>query len=116
MLGTVDRTRVAALLEALAAGDGERLLAEVETLAGFSPDWASVLEALAAALHRIQVRQLVPGAAAEVEGLDEDALASALRPETVQLWYQMALTGGRDLPLAAGPRGGVGMRGPAARP
>ena len=60
MLGSVDRTRVGTLLAALAAGDGAQLMAEVATLADFSPDWSSVLDALADALHRIQVRQLVP--------------------------------------------------------
>src|SRR5690606_10377623 len=111
MLGTVDRTRVGALLDALAAGDGERLLAEVETLAGFSPDWGSVLDALAEALHRIQVRQLVPGMAPDVEpeGVGVDALASAVRAEVVQLWYQMALTARRDLPLAPSARAGFEM-------
>ncbi len=111
MLGTVDRTRVGALLDALAEGDGERLLAEVETLAGFSPDWGGVLDALAEALHRIQVRQLVPGVAldADSEGVDVDALAAALRAEVVQLWYQMALTARRDLPLAPSARAGFEM-------
>lgn len=41
MLGTVDRTRVGALLDALANADGERLLAEVGTLAEFSPTGAA---------------------------------------------------------------------------
>ncbi|WP_058835202.1 DNA polymerase III subunit gamma/tau [Luteimonas abyssi] len=109
MLGTVDRTRVGALLDALAAGDGERLLAEVATLAEFSPDWGAVLDALADALHRVQIRQLVPGAALEPEGLDLDALADALRPEVVQLWYQMALDGRREMPLAPAPRTGFEM-------
>ncbi len=109
MLGTVDRTRVGAVLNALAEGDGERLLAEVATLAEFSPDWSSVLDALADALHRIQVRQLVPGATVEADGVDVDALAARLRAEVVQLWYQMALNGRRDLPLAPSPRAGFEM-------
>ena len=109
MLGTVDRTRVSALLDALATGDGQALLAEVETLAGFSPDWGSVLDAMAEALHRIQVRQLVPGSVVEADGVDVDGLATSLRPEVVQLWYQMALTGRRDLPLAPSPRSGFEM-------
>ena len=106
MLGTVDRTQVGAMLEALAEGDGERLLQVVAALADFSPDWDGVLEALAEALHRIQVRQLVPGAGQDGEGVDADRFASQLRPEVVQLWYQMALGGRRDLPLGAqaGPR------------
>ncbi|MBH1676396.1 DNA polymerase III subunit gamma/tau [Stenotrophomonas maltophilia] len=108
MLGTVDRTQVAAMLDALADGDGPRLLQVVAALAEFSPDWSGVLEALAEGLHRIQVQQLVPGAAV-AEGLDAAAFAERLRPEVVQLWYQMALNGRRDLPMAPSPRAGVEM-------
>src|SRR5690606_37649976 len=39
MLGSVDRTQVAALLQALSQEDGAALMATVEVLAGFSPDW-----------------------------------------------------------------------------
>ncbi|OBU66495.1 DNA polymerase III subunit gamma/tau [Stenotrophomonas maltophilia] len=109
MLGTVDRTQVAAMLDALAEGDGQRLLQVVAALAEFSPDWNGVLEALAEGLHRIQVQQLVPGAAAAAEGLDAAAFAQRLRPEVVQLWYQMAVNGRRDLPLAPSPRAGFEM-------
>jgi DNA polymerase-3 subunit gamma/tau len=109
MLGTVDRARVGELLAALAHGDGAALLAEVGALAEFSPDWNGVLDALADALHRVQVRQLVPDAPVEGDGVDVDALAAALRPEVVQLWYQMALNGRRDLPLAPSPRAGFEM-------
>jgi len=109
MLGTVDRTQVAAMLDALAEGDGPRLLQVVAALAEFSPDWSGVLEALAEGLHRIQVQQLVPGAAAVAEGLDATVFAERLRPEVVQLWYQMALNGRRDLPLAPSPRAGFEM-------
>jgi len=109
MLGSVDRTQVAALLDALADGDGARLLQVVATLAGFAPDWGNVLEALAEALHRIQVRQLVPGAAQDDEGIAVDAYAPRLRPEVVQLWYQMAVNGRRDLDLAPSPRVGFEM-------
>ena len=108
MLGTVDRTRVDALMAALAEGDGDALLAEVDALAEFSPDWGAVLEALAASLHRVQVRQLVPAAAGDGDTV-LDGLAGRLRPEVVQLWYQMALNGRRDLPLAPGPRAGFEM-------
>ncbi|MBS0462364.1 MAG: DNA polymerase III subunit gamma/tau, partial [Proteobacteria bacterium] len=110
MLGSVDRQRVDALLVALAAGDGTALLREVETLAGFSPDFAQVLDALAASLHRISLRQLVPGiAAAEDDGVEIATLAVQVTPELVQLWYQMAIAGRRDLPLAPSPRTGIEM-------
>ncbi len=109
MLGTVDRTRVGALLDALGSGDGDALLAEVAELAEFSPDWGSVLDAFADALHRVQVRQLVPNATIETDGVDVETLAATLRPEVVQLWYQMALSGRRDLHLAPSPRAGFEM-------
>ncbi len=109
MLGSVDQARVGELLAALAAGDGAALMAEVEVLAGFSPDWGAVLEAIAGALHGAQLLQLVPGAQpaglpAQVEGV-----AGAVSPELVQLWYQMATQGRRDLPWAPTPRSGFEM-------
>ena len=109
MLGTVDRTQVGAMLEALANGEGARLLQIVAALAEFSPDWNGVLDALAEALHRIQVRQLVPSVSVEADGIDADDFAQRLRPEVVQLWYQMAVNGRRDLYLAPSARAGFEM-------
>src|SRR3989339_898554 len=109
MLGTVDRNRIQALLSALADGDGARLLEEAGQLAEFSPDWASVLDALSEALHRIQVKQLVPTVETGSDVVDVDALAARLRPELVQLWFQMALNGRRDLGYAPSPRSGFEM-------
>ncbi|UXA58279.1 DNA polymerase III subunit gamma/tau [Xanthomonas prunicola] len=109
MLGTVDRTQVGAMLQSLADGDGARLLQLVAALAEFSPDWSGVLEALAEALHRVQVQQLVPSVAFVGDGIDPTPFAAQLRPEVVQLWYQMALNGRRDLYLAPSPRAGFEM-------
>ena len=111
MLGTVDRARVAALLDALADADGEKLMGEVGSLAELSPDWGHVLEAIAEALHRIQLRQLVPAMQVHEDdaGTDVAALAERVRPELVQLWYQMAVNGGRDISIAPSPRVGFEM-------
>ncbi|MBW8311012.1 MAG: DNA polymerase III subunit gamma/tau [Rhizobium sp.] len=109
MLGTVDRSQVGSLLEALAAGDGAALMARVEALAAFSPDFGHVLEDLAVALHRIQLQQLVPGAGGEALPAALAAVAAGQSPELVQLWYQMAVTGRRDLGLAPSPRTGFEM-------
>ncbi len=107
MLGTVDRAQVGELLEALAAGDGPQLLAAVDRLAGYSPDFSAVLDELAAHLHRIQVCQLVPSAVDDDEPLRP--LAEQVPAELVQLWYQMALSGRRELPFAPSPRIGFEM-------
>lgn len=109
MLGTVDRTQVEVMLAALIAGDGDRLLRVIATLAEFSPDWGGVLEALAEALHRIQVQQLVPSVVFAGDGLNVALLAEQTQPEVVQLWYQMAINGRHDLHLAPSPRVGFEM-------
>ncbi|HKV64870.1 MAG TPA: DNA polymerase III subunit gamma/tau [Rhodanobacteraceae bacterium] len=110
MLGTIADNDVGALLRALAGGDGKAMMDEADRIAGLSPDFAVVLEQLATALHRIQLRQLVPdfaGDEAEREMLDE--LAGKVDPADVQVWYQFALNGRRDLPLAPDVRSGFEM-------
>ncbi len=112
MLGTVDHARVGALLIALAAADGMALMSEVDALAGFSPDFGQVLDDIAATLHRIQLQQLVPDMTDDQTGsgeVDVTALAARLAPELVQLWYQMAIGGRRDLSLAPSQRAGFEM-------
>src|SRR5690348_3718561 len=100
MLGTIAGSEVGALLDALAENDGEALLAEADRVAALAPDFGSVLDQLAGALHRIQLRQLVPQFSAPGDADDEQlaALATRLDPEDVQLWYQFALNGRRELP------------------
>ncbi|GGA71631.1 hypothetical protein GCM10011521_07210 [Arenimonas soli] len=109
MLGTVDRGQVGGLLDALGTGDGAALMQRIEALAAYSPDFGHVLEDLAVALHRIQLQQLVPGAAGDDLPAAWAALAADHSAELVQLWYQMAVTGRRDLGLAPSPRTGFEM-------
>ena len=94
---------------ALAAGDGGKLMAEVEDMAQYSPDFGHVLEDLATELHRIQLHQLVPGFESEESRIDAAQFAVQLSPELVQLWYQMAVNGRRDLGFAPSPRAGFEM-------
>jgi DNA polymerase-3 subunit gamma/tau len=109
MLGTLDHQAIGGLLAALATFDGPSLLAQIEAMAAFSPDYAQVLDDVAAALHAVQVKQLVPEAARAVDGVDTEALATQVPAELVQLWYQMAINGSRDLALAPTPRVGFEM-------
>jgi len=111
MLGTIERGQVHALIGQVHAGDGAALMAEVDRLAEFSPDFAQVLDEIAAALHRMQLKQLVSDYTRPDEG-DEThiaALAAALSPEETQLYYQLAIVGRRDLPLAPTARAGFEM-------
>ena len=102
MLGTIARAEVIGLIEAIAVGDGAALMAEAARIEAFAPDFGGVLDDLAALLHRVQLRQLVPGFRGEDASADAvlDALAARLSPEDVQLCYQLAVSGRRDLPLA----------------
>ncbi len=112
MLGTLDQDIVLRLLEAVADGDAHGLYAAVEAVAGFVVDYGSVLGDMAVALHRIQVRQLLPTAGEVGERFDTarvEALALRLAPEDVQLYYQIATQGVRDLALAPSPRVGFEM-------
>ncbi|MGH8212270.1 MAG: DNA polymerase III subunit gamma/tau C-terminal domain-containing protein, partial [Rhodanobacteraceae bacterium] len=111
MLGTIAGSEVGALLDALAASDGNALLAEADRVAALAPDFGSVLDQLAAALHRIQLRQLVPGFSPSGNAGEEQLATAAARlnPEDVQLWYQFALNGRRELPYAPDPRSGFEM-------
>ncbi len=112
MLGSVARSQVLDVLEAIAAGDGPRLLAACAQMASYAPDFGGVLNDLASTLHRIQLLQLIPGVAA-ADGADVGpamiALAERMAAEDVQLYYQIAVSGHRDLALAPDARTGFEM-------
>ncbi|MFN2302045.1 MAG: hypothetical protein ABR565_09260, partial [Gammaproteobacteria bacterium] len=111
MLGSIERGHVYDIVRALAAQDGPGLLAQVAALAEQAPDFSSVLAELLSLLQRIAVAQTVPDALDDSYG-DRDtvqALAQALSPEDVQLFYQIGLIGRRDLNYAPDPRGGLEM-------
>jgi DNA polymerase-3 subunit gamma/tau len=111
MLGFVGGDLVFDLAEALAAGDGARLLAEVERIGALTPDFGELLKELIGLLHRLAIFQQVPQTLAQ-DDLDRARiadLAARLAPEDIQLYYQVALTGQQDLPLAPDPRAGFEM-------
>ena len=111
MLGSIDRGVAFELIDALAAMDGATLLASVARIAEHATDFSGVLEELLIVLHRIAIAQAVPAALDNSQG-DRDrivALAEKLAGEDVQLFYQIAMNGRRDLPLAADPRSGLEM-------
>jgi DNA polymerase-3 subunit gamma/tau len=111
MLGTLDEEYLARMLRAVAAGDGAAVLEEVGRLAERAPDFAAALGALASMLQRVAIAQMVPTAVGEDWEQREAvvALAGAMTPEDVQLYYQIALNGRRDIPLAPEPRTGFEM-------
>ena len=111
MLGAVDRSRVVELLDAVAAHDAAGALEVVAAVASDAADYGDVLGELVNTLHRIAVRQAVPGAADPDPDLAEALarLAGRLSPEDVQLYYEIGLRGRRDLPLVPDARLGLEM-------
>ena len=111
MLGTLDRTQVFEIVEALVARDAKKVLACVEALDERAPDYREVLADLAALLQKLALLQAVPDLQLdEAEDIETyKRLASAISPEDAQLFYQIAIVGRRDLELAPDVRGGFEM-------
>ncbi len=111
MLGTVDRKHVDKLLEALAVQDAPAVIAQVAVIDERAPDYGGVLDEVVTLLQRAALAQAVPDALDDSRGdlATVQSLADALSAEDLQLYYQIGLTGRRDLALAPDPRGGFEM-------
>lgn len=111
MLGSIEQDHVFRLLEALADGEGAGVLNVVNDLAQQAPDYADVLAELITTLHHLALLKQVPDAWDESMGEQDRLLGLAGRfsPEDLQLYYQIGLTGRRDLPLVPEPRTGLEM-------
>ena len=111
MLGAVDRSYLFSLLLALSAGDGVRLMREAEVLADRGVGFDAALTELTVLLQQVALAQAVPAAIAD-DDPERDilfALADAMAPADVQLYYQIAVHGRRDLALAPDEHAGFTM-------
>ncbi|MGH8254045.1 MAG: DNA polymerase III subunit gamma/tau, partial [Steroidobacteraceae bacterium] len=111
MLGTVARDHIERIAAALARSDVNAVLAAAAELAEFGPDYGQMLDQLAALLERIALQQLVPGYAGDelYSPALVTELAAQMGGEDVQLYYQTAIMGRRDLALAPDPHTGFRM-------
>jgi len=111
MLGVSASDQLPSLLLQIQQGDAAALLAGVEQLAERSPDFAALLKDLLLLLHRLALLQATPEAWQASWGEKDrfDELLAILSPEDAQLYYQIALVGQRDLPLAPDMRSGFEM-------
>jgi DNA polymerase-3 subunit gamma/tau len=111
MLGTIARDHVLQLAERLAGADPVQLIRYAQSLEEWAPDYAQVLDELASLLARIALKQVVK----DFDGDDLypaevlESLAARIAAEDVQLYYQTAIIGRRDLALAPDPRTGFEM-------
>ncbi|MEI7429306.1 MAG: DNA polymerase III subunit gamma/tau [Betaproteobacteria bacterium] len=111
MLGTVDLDYLFVILDALLAGDAAGMLKVADDMATRSLSFDAALQELAGLFTRLQVAQLVPQAIADdlPERLRLLELAARLDPEFVQLGYQIAVHGRKELSLAPDEQAGFVM-------
>jgi len=111
MLGLVDDRFVLRILDALAANDVNQVLEVSAQMAEKSVDFVNALEELLSKLHHISLLHFSPEI--DVESItDKDLLISYVDKfdkETLQLFYQIALLGKRDIYLAPDLRIGIEM-------
>lgn len=105
MLGSVDRSYVFRLIEALAQGDGRTVVETSDALRLNGLSAASTLEEMSAVLQRMAVMQAVPNMAQALDANDPEAveiarLAAQMPADETQLLYSICLHGRAELGLA----------------
>jgi DNA polymerase-3 subunit gamma/tau len=109
MLGAVDQQHVVRLLEAVARGDGESVVQQVDVLRRQGVSASGTLEELASALQRLAVWQLAPGAAGDEDSAPWQDLSAALAPDETQLFYSLCLQARAELAWAPDEHGALLM-------
>ncbi|BFL84527.1 hypothetical protein LFREDSHE_29770 [Shewanella baltica] len=110
MLGSIDEQHVVALLKALTDADIGVLMHTCAQVLAYGADAQEVLRSLLELLHQITLTQFAPAAAQQsLYSAQIRAFAEQLTPEQVQLYYQILLTGRKDLPHAPDPKSGLEM-------
>ena len=111
MLGTVDRGRVLDLIAAILDEDAPAVLSLVANIAEHAPDYVSTLDELSSILHQMTVAQMVPDAI-DTSWPDQARIVELAARATIddtQLFWQMAVSGRRDVHLASSARAGLEM-------
>jgi len=107
LLGSIEQDALLRLLHALAEKDGKKIISEITQLAEFAADFNHALEDLLILLHQINLIQIINTPTPDNQELI--LLAQRFSAEDIQLYYQIALIGRRDLPLAPNPHLGFEM-------
>ncbi|MFV2059334.1 MAG: DNA polymerase III subunit gamma/tau [Gammaproteobacteria bacterium] len=111
MLGSIEKTHIFVILEALANNNANQLITCVNDLYDQAVDFSILLNELLTSLHNIALLQKVPNAYDEQMGDKNrlDDLVNNIQTEDIQLYYQIGLIGQRDLALAPNPKVGFEM-------
>ena len=111
MLGAIDQSYLYDIIQLLIYNNGAALIEKAQSMQMRNISFEAALNDLAIILHQIAMAQTVPDSLAN--DLPERAvlldLAAKLPPETLQLYYQIALLGRRDIGLAPDEYAGFTM-------
>ena len=108
MLGLLDETQAIEMIYALQQGNGEKLMQVVSEVANKAGDWDELLREVAENLHKIAMQQLLPQASL-TEADHISFLAKHIAPQDVQFFYQVVVSGRKELSLAPTARMGAEM-------
>ncbi len=112
MLGTISAEHIKTLLTHIQESNGQALLSHIQQLAEYNSDFNLLLQELISVFHQIALAQTIPQALREDGVLSAETIrefATRFSKEDVQLYYQIALLGRKDLPLATDARSGIEM-------
>jgi DNA polymerase-3 subunit gamma/tau len=111
MLGVNASDELPGILQDIHCGNANAAIQRVHQLAQLAPDFSGLLKDLLMLLHRISLLQATPDVwhASWGDPQAVQVLADELTPEDSQLYYQIALLGQRDLPLAPDAQSGFEM-------
>ena len=111
MLGTVDRGKALDLVEAILSEDASTVLTLVAQIAEHAPDFVSTIDELSNIFHQMTIAQTVPDAL-DTSWPDQARiveLAAQATLDDTQLFWQMAVSGRREVHLASSARAGLEM-------
>jgi DNA polymerase-3 subunit gamma/tau len=110
MLGTIDRKYIHQIMKSIASHNTSELLDIIDAIDKFFPDYECLLDEIAGNMQRIAVLH-VTGSDSESDLLGEDLseYAANISSEDVQLFYQIAIMGKRDIHVAPSLRAGFEM-------
>lgn len=110
MLGMQFQQHMPSLLDAVFQRDVDAALAVIENISALAPVYENVLEAMSEALYALSLQSLTTQAVTQLNAVDENILAlTAPEPEILQLLYQIAIMGKKDLSYAPSSRIGFEM-------
>ena len=108
MLGLLDDNYSVDILYALHQGNGELLMRTLQRVADAAGDWDKLLGECAEKLHQIALMQLFPQKSSD-NNEHFSFLAKHISPEDVQFFYQVIISGRKDLSNAPNRRIGTEM-------